>query len=194
MAPSQYTSRTMSWRIWLPLTFAVVSGAVALYVAAWAALGVPGSFLERLVTDGDPKHAPVLIGALGIVATVAAILTGVGELHEAFPPQQLFFWTEAALRGRGASETAVVLHLRNEGAFINGYRGHCSFVLSSGVTFSRDEPFRGERLIPGEEVNVNSFAATTSVVEGGSYEVTWWADRSMRGKTVRVPVNEIVRP
>ena len=170
----------------MPLGTAIIAAAVAVHVVAWASLGAEGLYLDSLVINGDRANAPALLGALGIVATVAAILAGVGELYEVLPPQRISFTTQLEDAGSDPQRGEFVnvqLHARNTGAYINAWYWSCRFVQPSGravdVSSGELSTEAAERsLVPGEPERIHHFSAVGDTVDGGHFEITWWADRS----------------
>ena len=179
------------WYLWVPLIVAIVAAALAMWLALWAAYDiVPGLAFDWL---GSPRLStaqivPFLIGALGVTATVSAILAGVGELRVVFPPQHLSFglnlWRP---EGRGP---VLDLWGWNDGAFVSAFSFGYVWRDSKGAVFiSNSKAGGGESLVPGQQFKADLIQVSGHEdALGGTLTVSWATDRSKNIRYTPLPV------
>ena len=144
--------RSWSWALWVPLTVAVISAALALYLALWASYDiVPGLTFDWLGTPrlSTTQILPLLIGALGVMATVSAILAGVGELGVVFPRQRVTVGVARTVLTRDRWEIWVIV--RNGDTYIAGLRVDLVLLDASGNEVQRVQGVvTDSNFLPGE--------------------------------------------
>lgn len=185
--------RNWSWALWAPLTVAVVSASLALYLALWAAYDVvPGWHVGWL---GVPRLSttqivPLLIGALGVTATTSAILAGVGKLAVVFPRQRLAF--RIRLDRPAGGDPVIRVSGWNAGAFISAYSFTYELRDSDDVVCATDVVGgRGSTLVPGQGFDGQDLRVTAKDDRvGGKLIITWATDRSNRVRVTVLPVRE----
>ena len=156
---------------------------------------MPGVAFDWL---GSPRLAtaqivPLLIGALGVTATVFAILAGVGELFEIFPRQHLSFGISLYRLeniGRVLSLFGV-----NDGAFVSTFSfGFVWRDRQGSVSVGSDQAGGGHSLVPGQQFRADDLIHVSGheAALGGTITIRWAADRSKRTEviTLSVPTRE----
>ena len=174
--------RFRPWGVWVPLTVAVISAALAMYLAVWSAYDiVPGWHVDWL---GSPRLStgqiiPLLIGGLGVTATTAAILAGVGELAVVLPKQSVTVGvSNPKWLARGSDGMSLDVGGRNGDTFVARVKVDMILVDASGTDIAQYAAGEGIDLLPYQEFkNTVRGVLPKHFAEAWSIRLVWATER-----------------
>ncbi|MDA1216068.1 MAG: hypothetical protein O2812_04260 [Chloroflexi bacterium] len=163
---------TLPPTVQVPLWGALITAGMAISVVIWAGLDGP----NPLGLSGS-----LLIGALGVVSTTLAIITGVMELVEAFPRQHLE--TNVTLQfEEQMGRYILILHFENTGAFISAFFVGLELLDDFEPIWNQDFPgpgAYGRPLVSGERDAIPAVLTDDLMgrIDSLRYVATWSTDR-----------------
>lgn len=150
------------------------------WVALWNTLGWPAG--GPLVTLGfEPDDAIVVLAMSGVVATGAAILTGVAELYEALPPQHLEQLGVSNPRWRGGRvPEAIRLFIggRNGDTYVASVRVDMILLNASGEEVKTYPSVAGGiELMPRQRFGRDNDVLRTDAEAAATIRLEWATER-----------------
>ena len=182
----------MSNRLRLAIAFSIAAAVAALYVAAWAVFDAPGVWVlgrDNLETRID---APILIGALGVFATVLAIVAGIFEVEAALPRQRVDFEAVPSTTQRLGQITVTLFAICARAPMVH-WSVSPTLLLPGGGRLSAAQPIRPDvSLFPGQREEIWQVQSTRDALgDDALIEVEWWSERGHA--ITRVPVGRLPR-
>lgn len=166
--------------LWPFALVALASAIGALYVMSWATFGGPTIWPLGHV-DGTPEDAaPLIVGSLGVLATVCAIFAGILELDAALPRQKLKLDLVLDEDDPSRDRFFALLTAQAQGAITSRAYIESKWSVQGGESLIEFVGDHHETLYPeAEPWQVRRSRITLDQLDSGIVvKARWWTDRN----------------